>query len=765
MQTWHIHIKGQVQGVGFRPFVYGLAQAFGLKGWVNNTVDGVHIEINADLGQQKAFAEKLIQDKPVLAQITGVQITQINQKFFDNFQIIHSEHKGKSNLLLTPDAALCNACRSELLDKKDRRSGYSFITCTNCGPRYSIITGLPFDRPVTTMAGFKMCKACQEEYDNPLDRRYYSQTNSCKDCGVKLSLYNQQKQLVSAAEPQIIDQVIDFWRAGNIIAIKGIGGYLLTCDATNKKAIDELRLRKHRPTKPFALMFPNIEDVKATTNLSSAAIKTLDYPVSPIVLSPITTNTQQHIALAEIAPKLSQIGIMLPYTPLFESLLHDFGRPIVATSGNISGSPIIYQDDKALLELGQIADYLLVNNRDIVVPQDDSVIRFSLHKTQKIILRRSRGLAPTYINPDLETGNQRILAMGAMLKSTFCILNQGNVYISQYLGDLGHFDTEQNYEKVLNHLLRLFGEQPELILMDLHPQYPSTLLGAQLAKKLNIKSESVQHHIAHFASIIGEHNLIHIDEPILGVVWDGTGLGTDGQIWGGEFFLYQNYQFQRVNHFEYFDFILGDKMPKEPRISALSVCWEIEGVEKYLREKFSKMEWQIYASMLNKKSGLKTSSVGRLFDAIASVLGLKDKQSYEGEAAILLETLATQHTIEFGLDKLDDYLSAKSLEKGIPTKSLIQNLLQDLSRGTPKAKLAANFHYSLVQSIQRIANDLKIKKVAFSGGCFQNGLLVDLILQYLHTDFELYFHQQLSPNDENISFGQLIYHSIQENIS
>lgn len=756
MNTWHIHIEGQVQGVGFRPFVFAVAQKMGLKGWVNNTVDGVHIVFNAEKNVALEFTNKIAATAPSLSKITAIRRFKIQQKTFDDFQIIHSESDGEAKLLLTPDFALCEDCRKELHQTKDRRYRYSFITCTNCGPRYSIVHQLPYDRINTTMDAFQMCPVCLKEYNTPSDRRYYSQTNSCSDCGIELTLYDAKQVVVSSDSEKIIEQIIHYWEAGKIVAIKGIGGYLLTCDAENSNAVLALRKRKFRPSKPFAVMYPNSTALNCFA-VNKEAIQELNNHVSPILL--LEQNGLTNL-VEEIAPGLKLFGVMLPYTPLYELLLRAFGKPIVATSGNISNSPIIYSDEKALAELPKIADYILVNNRKIVVPQDDSVIKYSSFKNHRIILRRSRGLAPTYINANLKLPALSIVAMGAMLKSTFSLLHRGNTYTSQYLGDLEHFDTQQNFQHTVQHFLNLFHVQPEVILIDKHPEYPSSQFGEQLAHTWGSPVIPIQHHIAHFGAVLGEHNLIESETPVLGVIWDGTGLGEDGQIWGGEFFKYEKHEFQRCHHFDYFDFILGDKMPREPRISALSACWYIKGAEEHLKHKFSATEWPIYSTIMKKRSRLQTSSVGRIFDAVASLLGIMDKQTYEGEAAMRLEALATSYFKQHGLDFSSSYFPVDAHFQQIPTKSLMAGIIRDLNAEKATDFIAAKFHYSLVRLIVIIANKMNIQSIAFSGGVFQNSLLVDLILHHLKNNFELYFHKELSPNDENVSFGQLVCYQI-----
>ena len=768
MQTWHIHITGQVQGVGFRPFLFLLAHQFHLKGWVNNDVDGVHIEFNATQQLATSFLNNILDKVPPLAQITTHKIFEVPSKEFADFEIKQSLATGSPNLLLTPDAGICTDCSSELFQVKNRRYHYPFITCTNCGPRYSIMQSIPYDREYTTMDYFEMCPTCRAEYENANDRRYYSQTNSCPSCSINLTLFECNPQAGGSGFNKLIGtplfitedfikQIVQFWQKGKIIAIKGIGGYLLTCDARNDTVVHQLRERKYRPSKPFAIMYPNLELLKKDLELEKEGRNLLTSSAAPVVL--FKKKIADTLALS-VAPKLNQVGAMLPYTPLYQLLLNQFKQPIVATSGNRSNSPIVFDSEKAIEELSSIADFIVSNNRKIVVPQDDSVVKFSPFYQQKIILRRSRGYAPTYIQADLKWSSKTVLAMGAMLKSTFSLTHQGNIFISQYLGDLENFDTQENYKHTLNHFLKLLRTQPEVILLDSHPQYASSLYGKEFANHLNLSSHNIQHHQAHFAAILGEYNLIATKIPILGVIWDGAGLGEDGHIWGGEFFVYQKYQFQRRHHFAYMDVILGDKMAKEPRVSARSFCKDLKIAIPFLKEKFTPTEWTIYNKLLAKGSTLKTSSVGRLFDAVASLLGILDKQTYEGEAALLLETTATDYFKKNGLNTQFDSFAEKKATFSITTQKLLNLLFANIAKGKSTAYMAAHFHFLLVKYIEQIAITQRIKKIAFSGGVFQNGLLVDLLHYYLGKNYDLFFHQQISPNDENISFGQLVAYQI-----
>lgn len=759
VNTWHIHIKGLVQGVGFRPFVHLAATSFNLSGWVSNTTNGVHLEINAKQQDAYEFYDWLIANAPALSKITEHHISKIQAQVFKDFEIVQSNLETNSNLSITPDFTLCIDCKAELGETHNRRHSYPFISCTNCGPRYSILKKLPYDRENTTMEAFQMCEKCNQEYDGIENRRYFAQTISCPDCAVVLLLSDSKGSELSRDPELALKKVIQCWEQGKIIAIKGVGGYLLTCDAGNAKVIETLRTRKRRPNKPFAMMYPNLEVLEQHAILTSLERGALKSVAAPIVLCQGKIG-QFSIDKNNIAPNLNQLGVMLPYSPLFMLLLKKFGRPIIATSANISNSPILFEDHKIQLELSQVYDFRLSHNLKIVVPQDDSILKFSKFQQQQIILRRSRGLAPNYFNKGLDLPQGKILATGASLKSTFCLHQSTNTYLSQYLGDLEHFDTLKNYTNTVQHFLDLLQCSPEIILSDMHPEYPSTRYGMQLAKELNVPFLKVQHHVAHFAAVLGENRLQQSKNPILGVIWDGTGYGDDGQIWGGEFFMFKDSGFSRQVQFAYFDAILGDKMVKEPRISALSCCWNIKGAAELLENKFNTTEWQVYQKKLGNPKNLKTSSVGRIFDAVASLLGIIDKQTFEGEAAMQLEALAQAYFDSHNVKMDECYFSQKSYLNTIPTQELMANILRDISVGKEKDFIAAKFHFSLIKLIGFVAKELKIKQIAMSGGVFQNGVLVDLILEHLEEDFEVYFHKELSPNDENISFGQLMYYSI-----
>jgi len=765
LQTYHIHIQGIVQGVGFRPFVYQRAIHHGMKGWVNNTNDGVHIQITDHREQVELFLKDILDHLPPLAIVTHHTFEQTDFQDYTSFEIVESTATTQPKLLVTPDVALCEDCRNELHNPDNRRFQYPFITCTNCGPRYSIIQKLPYDRPYTTMQPFEMCPVCLKEYHNPMERRHFSQTNSCPDCAIEMQWYatgisNPDSNRSSRSTSQNLIEnftdlnlIMEAWHEGKIIAIKGIGGYLLTCDATNVDAVETLRHRKHRPSKPFALMYPSLDILRLDAKVSPREAQELKSIAAPIVLLQTHTQPKSKLALAAINKGLSKIGVMLPYTPLLELLLQDFGKPIVATSANISNSTIIYEDEKAMRDLASFADMLLMNNREITIPQDDGVVQFTdLHQI-KITLRRSRGKAPVYINPNLKLPHTKIFAPGAMLKSVFGFVYENNFYISQYLGNTESYDAQQNYIQTYQHLQQIFNISFDQVVTDLHPDYFATRFGQELAAKDQASLKTLQHHQAHFWSVIGEHHLMKSPEPILGVIWDGTGLGDDGHIWGGEFFDYFQGKIERVHHLEEFPFILGDKMPREPRISAFVLGYAIPEAESILKPKFTDTEWQIYQKLIT-QSTLRCTSMGRLFDAVSSILFGYDIHTFEAEASMQLENRAlhyfhnhpeaVNHTV-YDFDASQPFVT-----------TLLQQIVQDFNSSVDLDYIAFKFHLTLVDYIQTIAQRLDRKHLAFSGGVFQNALLVDLLVEKLQPNFTLYFQQEFSPNDEGIAFGQLI---------
>lgn len=742
MTTWHIHIEGRVQGVGMRPTIYRLAKELGIVGTVANTKNGVHIYINGENDEAIHLINALQEAKPAAAEISEIHKNKVIDREFEDFRIEESGNGHRPKLLITPDIALCEDCRNDVHESNNRRYGYAFTTCTKCGPRYSIVSGLPYDRERTTMANFKMCPKCKAEYDSETDRRFYSQTNSCAKCGIKLVWLQPD-----AAEKDAIPFVVNLLKKGKTVAVKGIGGFLLLADATNEQAIKTLRARKKRPKKPFAVMFPNLESLSNYTRISHQEQKALESAQSPIVLLYMQHNTRK-LAVNTIAPGLHRIGAMLPYAPVLELIAAQFGKPLVATSANVSGSPIIYKDAEALRLLPNLADAILSNNRAIHFPQDDSVVQFSASHQKKIILRRARGYAPSISWPSNRLSDN-VMAFGAEMKSAFALTSMGNAYLSQFLGDTSAYESQVAFDDVFVNLRDLLNPETDLVAVDAHPDYHTTQTGSNWAKYHDIPLRKVQHHHAHFAALLAEHDLLETQTPVLGVVWDGTGYGTDGMLWGSEFFIYQSRKMKRENHLLAYPHIFNNRMAMEPKLSAMAILHPITPGKVWLRHRFSENEQALLDGALQTPK-LFTTSMGRLFDAVAAILEVEDENSYEGESALALQVLAESSTLRnwepFCLPVVGNCLDPSAL---------LEILLAEIKQGENAADLAMRFHQTLVQWVAWVANTQQVEKIAFTGGVFQNSLLVDLIIDRLNKSHQLYFHEVLPPNDENIAIGQI----------
>ena len=540
LKSFHIRVKGRVQGIGFRPFIYNLAKENGITGSVSNTVDGVHIFINSNARLVQKFIRQIRDNAPTQSMITSVIHEEISHQPYDDFSIIHSVLDGIPDLLITPDFAICNRCKAELKDSKNKRYHYPYITCTTCGPRFSIEKNLPYDRDQTSMKSFEMCEECESEFSDPLDNRFYSQTNSCPSCKISQWVVDKDGMQVELKEDESIGFICELIQKGAIVAVKGIGGFLLICDAENVATVKSLRIKKHRPTKPFALMYPDVDHVLNNFHVYSNELKELQSTAAPIVLLKPAEEKNAVSLLQSIAPHLDGLGVMLPYAPLLLLITEKLNKPLLATSANQKGSPINYRNEEAIKSLGEIADYFLLNNRDIQIPQDDSVIRFSPKHHRKIVIRRSRGYAPGFLQNSVDSSfEEDVLAMGALLKSTFCMWSNGRCHLSQFLGDTTEFEAQISYEQTLNHFQQLLLFKPSVVLIDKHPAYFSTQLGKELAITHDASIVEIQHHEAHLWAILGEHNLMESDEKILGVVFDGTGMGSDGAVWGGEFYKFR----------------------------------------------------------------------------------------------------------------------------------------------------------------------------------------------------------------------------------
>ncbi|MBT8209932.1 MAG: carbamoyltransferase HypF, partial [Eudoraea sp.] len=600
----------------------------------------------------------------------------------------------------------------------------------------------------TSIVEFTMCEACEREYSDPLDRRFNSQTNSCAECGITIQLMTNQGVVEEHSETELYSRIAALLNEGNIIAVKNTSGYLLCCDATNPEVVQKLRERKNRPTKPFAILYPKVAMLENEVRLTPKQRQTLASTERPVVIIS-KGHYKGNLALQELAPGLNQLGIMVPYTGILALMAEALTMPIVATSGNLHGSPIISDSKEAFDTLRNVADYFIHHNLHVSNPQDDSVVKYSSKFEQEVIFRRSRGYAPNYFGKE-HARDEKILAMGGHLKSALGFLPNDYVYLSQYLGNLDNYDVYQRFESTADKFIALFEQQPDKVLVDAHPGYHSTQLGMELGRKYDAEVIKIQHHKAHFASVLGEHELFEADRPVLGVIWDGTGYGEDKHIWGGEFFSYRDNRMERLSHFEYFDWLAGDKMALEPRLSFLSLS--DEQMEEALAKKFTQEELAIYKAV-REKNRLQTSSVGRLFDAVASVLNLCDFNTYEGEAAILLEN----YIRDYDLTRCYPYIKENGTGT-IPTRRLFSNLYQDYRKGTNKELVICNFLYTLATQILEVAKRQNFKAIAFSGGVFQNTVLIDMLIELAQDNFELFFNRNLSPNDENISYGQLNYY-------
>ena len=734
--------------MGFRPFVYREALRYSIKGSVSNNEEGVIIHASGEEEDIQAFYRSLVEQPPAIARVVHHTLTWLPPCDYHTFRIVPSAAGNRLNLQLTPDFALCEDCAEELTNPENRRFGYPFISCVNCGPRWSLTETFPFEREHTSMQAFPMCPACLKEYTEPADRRFHSQTNSCPECGIRYWLSDAGGQPLEFAGEAVFRHMAALLEQGKILAVKNSAGYLLCCDARQQEAVRRLRQRKRRPGKPFAVLYPSLELLKAELPVPPEAERALLSPERPIVLLP-SGGYRGDVRLEAIAPGLDQLGVMLPYSGVLALLARAFPHPIIATSGNLHGSPICYSEPDAHEKLGGVADFFFHHNLNIVHSQDDSVVRFGRQSGEPIVLRRSRGMAPNYGQPVGRGAGSCLLAMGAHLKSSIAFIPNDFLYISQYLGNLDHFDVFQRFAATTEAFTRLFGTPPAKVLVDGHPGYQSTLHGRALAHSAGVPCIGIQHHKAHFAAVLGENNLLEGPQPVLGVVWDGTGYGDDAQIWGGEFFAFREGAITRAGHLEYFDWLAGDKMALEPRLSLFSLAdphWE------EVRGKFSEQEWQVYQAL--KAAGrLKTSSAGRLFDAVASLLGLCDRNTFEGEAAMLLEARCSASPAT-----PPECYARLTGAGNVPTRALLGQIRAAAVKGVAIPDIIRNFMFTLARLVFEKADAGGFRSIAFSGGVFQNACLCDMLRETGGGKYELHFHRELSPNDENIAYGQLMHY-------
>ncbi|HEX3797686.1 MAG TPA: carbamoyltransferase HypF [Verrucomicrobiae bacterium] len=752
-----VSVRGAVQGVGFRPFIYRLANELGLVGWVNNSSAGVMAEVEGARHAVENFLVRIESEKPPRSFIQSLESSWLDTAGYKTFEIRESDSGGEKTALVLPDIAMCAECVVEIFDPRNRRFRYPFTNCTNCGPRFSIIEALPYDRANTAMKQFVLCADCHAEFENPNDRRFHAQPNACPVCGPQLELWDKTGNLL-AQRDEALHAAARTIREGGIVALKGLGGFQLLVAAQDAAAVKRLRELKHREEKPFAVMYPSFDAVKSECEISPLEERLLRSPESPIVLLRRTTANSK--LAKEIAPDNPNLGVMLPYTPLHHLLLAELNFPVVATSGNISDEPICIDEHEAIGRLGNIADVFLVHNRPIVRAVDDSVVRMMMGR--EMVLRRSRGYTPLPVTlRGAEAKFPSVLAVGAHLKNTVALAVGPQIFISQHIGDLENMAAYDAFKKITADLQKLFEAQPAIIARDTHPDYLSTkFVNGLRAANADLRVVDVQHHAAHVLSCMAENEL---EPPVLGISWDGTGYGGDGTIWGGEFLQVTATDIRRRAHLRQFALPGGDRAIKEPRRIALGVLWEIFGEKIFSmdslmsRLNFSTDELRTFQKMLS--AGInspRTSSAGRLFDAVASLAGLRERVSFEGQAAMELEfALDGVHTNEIYPLKIIDGSDAKPLV--LDWQMMIENILSDRERGLTAGEISAKFHNTMVEGMVEIANRIGEKKIALSGGCFQNRYLTERAVKRLTREgFRVYCHQRVPPNDGGIALGQVL---------
>ncbi len=751
-----ISVRGVVQGVGFRPFVYQLATRHNLKGWVCNTSEDVRIEVEGEAEAIERFLRDLTEKAPPRASIEHITTQRITdrQETYERFEIRHSLAEEGKYQLVSPDIATCPDCLREILSPEDRRYRYPFTNCTNCGPRFTIIEDIPYDRPKTTMRHFQMCPECQREYDDPLNRRFHAQPNACPACGPQLQLLDARGKTVAVDEA--ITATSQLLRGGKIVAIKGLGGFLIACDATSEAAVNLLRQRKIRPSKPLAIMVSSIEAARKHCYINKEEEILINSPHSPIVLLKWKAGST---VSAAVAPGLRYLGVMLPYTPLHHLLLRETGLPLVMTSGNLSEEPIARDNDEAVRRLSGIVDYFLVHNRDIYARYDDSVTL--VEQGVPRIIRRARGYAPYPIH--LGFSSQPILACGAEEKNTFCLTRDEYAFVSQHIGDMENLETMEHFENTIDLYRKLFRIEPKIIAHDLHPEYLATKYARELAAKSNdIKLVLVQHHHAHIVSCLADNG---IDTPVIGVALDGTGYGTDGNIWGGEFMVADYRGFTRMGQLEYLPLPGGALAIKKPFRTAIGYLLSLFG-ESALKhdlpcfKQVDKVEIDIISQQIAQKvNSPLTSSCGRLFDAVSALIGVRGEIDYEAQAAIELEMLAGEAPDETG--RYPFSVTGQAGLSVVKLKDLFSAVINDLQHGVAQATIAARFHNTVAQMIrelcQVISRQTGIKQVALSGGVFQNRRLLRKSVSLLEADgFKVLTHRQVPTNDGGISLGQAV---------
>ncbi|MGQ9631369.1 MAG: carbamoyltransferase HypF [bacterium] len=743
-----IFVRGIVQGVGFRPFIYNLANSLRLTGWIANTSKGVVMEIEGGGESINKFLRELRENHPPLAAIEGLDVSPGQIKGYEEFSIRGSLLEEEKLALISPDVATCDLCFADFTDPSNRRYNYPFTNCTNCGPRYTIIEEIPYDRERTTMRHFEMCPQCAEEYRSPTNRRFHAEPNACPICGPKLSLLNRRGEAIGGANP--LEETVRLLKEGEILAVKGLGGFHLACDASNDRSVRLLRERKKRPHKPFALMAPSPEAIEEFCELNDAEREILRSHQAPIVL--LRKRTPSQIS-PSVAPDNRYLGVMLPYTPLHHLIFQGGFLALVMTSANLQDEPIVADNREALSKLKRLADFFLVHNREIYNRTDDSVL--SVVEKKVYMIRRSRGFAPEPLNLDFDV--LPTLACGAELKNTFCLAQGRYAFLGPHIGDLNNLEALRFFEETIERYKRYFSIDPQIVSYDLHPDYLSTRYARNLDGK--ITKIPVQHHHAHIASCLAENS---IRDHAIGVAFDGVGWGGDGSIWGGEFLIANCKEFINCGHIERVPMPGGDAATRRPARMALSYLHthfgEDRAMWKELLPSLSEGEMRVILRQIERgiNSPL-TSSVGRLFDTVSSLLGLVDLVTFEGQAAIALEMVADPS--EDGRYEYDLYDDGKGIVVGF--RPLFRGVLDDISLGVSKGRISARFHNALADVIAEVSSSLRdrysVSLVALSGGVFQNRCLLERTLPLLRDrGFRVLIHSRVPCNDGGIALGQMV---------
>ncbi|MCK4889854.1 MAG: carbamoyltransferase HypF [Candidatus Aminicenantes bacterium] len=745
-RTFEIRVRGIVQGVGFRPFIYRIANELSLKGEVLNDTEGVLIRINAKTFEIPGIEMKIRGESPPLSTINSIETKEIDQINFTEFNVVESEITDQKSAFIPPDTAICDDCRRELFDKNDHRYKFPFINCTNCGPRFSIIRDIPYDRKQTSMHKFHMCSKCQSEYENPSDRRFHTEPTSCPVCGPRYFLYDKDRKLLAEQTDKIISMCSEYLKNGKIVAIKGEGGYHLAVDAENNDSVRELRERKQRPFKPFALMVRDLSIAEEFLEIPEVEKGLLLERERPIV---ILKERKKRVSDL-VAPELTHLGIMLPYSPLQHLIFEEIENMVlIMTSGNISDEPIISEEEELFEKLACVADYFITSDREIIQQSDDSVL--FVNDESPYMIRRAKGFVPVPFFSSHSDSN--IFAAGSDIKNSFALSKENLIFLSQYIGDLESPLTEQKYIKTIDHFKNLFQIEPSVFVSDLHPGYFSTKITDRLWSNSGTRIK-VQHHHAHIAAVLEENE---IDDKVIGISFDGTGFGEDGNIWGGEFLIADKREYSRAAHFSYFPLPGGEAAIKDVWRIGLSLLITAFGKDPMAADPKRKIIAELIEKNINSPL---CCSVGRLFDGISSLLGFSDSISTESEAAQLLEeaALRSDTTLKFPLE-----ISGGSGKEPLLINSslMVKELIRNKERGIPADDLALAFHNSIaditIKTLKLLKNKTGINRVALSGGVFHNRLLLRMIEKYIRSEkFELLLPKELPFNDGAIAFGQIV---------